>query len=124
MEKDHSALLADIEQCPGSSVLNQVRSHFINAAPQRFANGHPDRPSEFHCLDVLANAFPVFRGKLSYPIPHRFSASLGAKEDRWDSFTLFFERPGCGNRAVSGFGAPAHSTSVPYKVHLTRRDCE
>ena len=59
MQQNHRAIFVDVEKHVGNSILGQCRSHFLEAAAQRSANGHPNRPAELDCFDVLANPLAV-----------------------------------------------------------------
>jgi hypothetical protein len=49
-------------------------------------NGHSDRPAKFNRFDVFANQAAILRHHLPKPVPHRFAARLGAKEEHRNAF--------------------------------------
>src|SRR5579863_3315854 len=61
MEQNHPAFLVDVEKHSGNAILREARTHFVDAIAQRPAYRHANRPAEFDCLDVFANAFSIFR---------------------------------------------------------------
>ena len=82
VQKNHFLFSVYIEQHASNAVLCKMRADLVNAVPKRPANGHAERPAEFDCLDIGTNAFAVFVvGQRLEPLPYRFAASLGAKED-------------------------------------------
>src|SRR5580704_8040833 len=87
MQQDHPALHVDVEQHPSDSILTQTRPDFIKSVAQRSTNRHPNRPTEFHSLDVYTDLLPIFdRAERLQPIAYRLPARTSPKEDRLYSF--------------------------------------
>ena len=122
MQQNHPALLVDVKKYSRDTILAQARTHLIDTVAQWPANRHPDGPAKLHGLYVLADAFAILRrGHTLQLIPHGFSASIGAEEDRRDPFTLSFDRLRWDVDPRRGFGFVAHERIVPYTVHLWKQ---
>jgi hypothetical protein len=94
MQQNHRAIFVDAKKYVGNPILGQWRSHFLEAAVQRSADGHPNRPAELDCFDVLANPLAVLiQRQTLQPISQRFSASAGLEENRLNSLTWFIGSP-------------------------------
>lgn len=115
VKKDHSALPVDVEEHACDPVVGQVCAHFVDAMAESFACGHSNGPAELDSLDVLSNAFPIFRRKLFQPNSHRLAACLGAVENYRDSLSALRAR-------VARVGSLIHPTSVPYLVQSVQLD--
>jgi hypothetical protein len=59
MQQDHLAGM-DAKQHSGNPLARDITADLVQAAAERPANRHTDRPAEFHCLDILANQAAIF----------------------------------------------------------------